>query len=42
MRVMKTATVVATGRLVMITHETHSWYVADDGNIYKPQEIIFV
>lgn len=41
MRVMRTAIVIATGQSVMITDETHSWYVADDGNIYKPQEIDF-
>ena len=41
MRVMRTATVIATGQRVMITDETHAWYVADDGNIYKPQELQF-
>lgn len=41
MRVMRTAIVIATGQRVMITDETHSWYVADDGNIYKPQELQF-
>lgn len=41
MRVMRTATVIATGQRVMITDEAHSWYVAEDGNIYKPQEIDF-
>ena len=41
MRVMRTATVIATGQRVMITDETHAWYVADDGTIYKPQEIDF-
>jgi|GEM_PF-4207701 len=41
MRVMRTATVIATGQRVMITDETHTWYVDEDGNIYKPQEIEF-
>ena len=41
MRVMRTAIVVATGRCVVITDETHAWYVAEDGSIYKPQEIEF-
>ncbi len=41
MRVMRIATVIATGQRVMITDETHTWYVAEDGNIYKPQEIEF-
>lgn len=41
MRVMKHAIVIATGQRVMITDETPTWYVADDGQIYKPQEIEF-
>lgn len=41
MRVMRTATVIASGQRVIITDETHTWYVAEDGNIYKPQEIEF-
>lgn len=41
MRVMRTAIVIATGQRVMITDETHTWYVAEDGAIYKPYEIEF-
>lgn len=41
MRVMRTAIVIASGQRVIITDETHTWYVAEDGNIYKPQEIEF-
>ena len=42
MRVMRYATVIATGQRVMITDETHAWYIDENGNIYKPQEIDFL
>ena len=42
MRVMRHAIVTATSKRVLITDETHVWYIDEDGNIYKPQEIDFL
>lgn len=41
MRVMRHAIVTTTRKRVLITDETHAWYIDEDGNIYKPQEIDF-